>query len=185
MNTFQFSAALLLALIASLAVAAEPAGPTTPSTPPDSVAFNNQTLDLAWQGGTPDAPIYEYVPAGETLEHWTHLASIREYHSIDDIAKLAATTVQMVKQNYPGAPTQVVENPTNGDTIVDFLVGPPDGSFVEYNIFQYKKREAGGIVAYQYAIRAYGDTAPFLKDLDNTRGRLLNEMADNGLVMER
>ena len=88
----------------------------------------------------------------------------------------------MVKQNYPAPPTQTVENPTNGDTIVDFLVGPPDGSFVEYNIFKYTKRKAGGIVAYQYAIRAYGDTDKFLKDLDRTRGRLLNEMADDGLL---
>ena len=58
----------------------------------------------------------------------------------------------------------------------------PDGSFVEYNVFQYSKRPAGGVVAQQYSLRAYGDDiATFTKDLSATRDRLLNEMADHGL----
>ena len=42
--------------------------------------------------------------------------------------------------------------------IIDFLVGPPDNSFVEYNVFKYAKRPAGGIIAQQYALRAYGES---------------------------
>lgn len=151
------------------------------TTPPKSLTFDGQTLNLAWQGGTPDAPIYEYVPAGETLDHWTHLASIREYHSLHDVKQLAENTIEMVKQNYPGAPSQSVDNPHGNETIIDFLVSAPDDSFVEYNIFKYAKREAGGIVAQQYALRAYGDDKSFLKDLSATRDRLINEMADHGL----
>jgi len=170
--------ALATTLFAAIA-AAEPGD--THSTPPQSITIDGQTLDLAWQGGSTDEPIYEYIPAGESLEHWTHLASIREYHSIDNAKALAEGTIQAVKQNYPGAPTQMVENPTSGDVMIDFLVGPPDGSFVEYNVFQYKKRPEGGTVAQQYALRAYGDTTKFLKNLETTRTRLLNEMADHGL----
>jgi hypothetical protein len=176
MRAIQTILALVIVLIATATRAAEP------TAPPQSLRFDNQTLNLAWQGGTPDAPIYEYVPAGETLDRWTHLASIREYHSIDNAKALADGTLQDVKQNYPGAPTQIVENPNNGDVMVDFLVGPPDGSFVEYNVFQYSKRPEGGTVAQQYARRAYGDDAEaFGKIISDTRDRLLNEMADHGL----
>jgi hypothetical protein len=176
MRTIQTILALVIALTATTTRAAEP------TAPPQSLHFDNQTLNLAWQGGTPDAPIYEYVPAGENLDRWTHLASIREYHSILDAKALADGTLQDVKQNYPGAPTQIVENPNNGDVMVDFLVGPPDGSFVEYNVFQYSKRPQGGTVVQQYALRAYGDDiAAFTEKLSATRDRLLNEMADHGL----
>jgi hypothetical protein len=176
MRPHQIALALAITLTVAIARAAEP------TSPPQSLRFDNQTLNLAWQGGTPDAPIYEYVPAGENLDRWTHLASIREYHSIDDAKALAAGTLQDVKQNYLGAPTQIVENPNNGDVMVDFLVGPPDGSFVEYNVFQYSKRPQGGTVAQQYARRAYGDDVEaFGKNISATRDRLLNEMADHGL----
>lgn len=182
-NHFLTAAAVIaIAFVVSLSTAAEPTATTnTNPAPPQSVTFDNQTLELAWQGGTAEEPIYEYIPAGENFETWTHLASIREYHAIDDWKALAEGTIQAVKQNYPGAPTQILENPTSGDVMIDFLVGPPDGSFVEYNVFQYSKRPAGGTVAQQYALRAYGDTAKFLKDLEATRERVLNEMADHGL----
>lgn len=175
MRPFQFALAIAITLVATVNRAAEPA-------PPQSLRFDNQGLNLAWQGGTTDEPIYEYIPAGENLDRWTHLASIREYHSINDLKALAQGTVDAVKQNYPGAPIQLVENPINGDVMIDFLVGPPDGSFIEYNVFQYSKRHAGGVVAQQYALRAYGaDIAAFNKGLSATRDRLLNEMADHGL----
>ncbi len=86
-----------------------------------------------------------------------------------------------MKQNYPGAPTMILENPKNSDVMVDFLVGPPDASFVEYNVFLYAKRPAGGIIAYQYALRTYDDVPEFVKNLTATRERLRNEMADTGL----
>jgi hypothetical protein len=176
MRTDQIATAVCFTL---LSVAAGNAAEST--TAPKSLLFDNQTLDLAWQGGTKDAPIYDYIPTGETLDHWTHLASIREYHSLDNVKQLAENTIEMVKQSYPGAPWQSVDNPNGNETIIDFLVSAPDDSFVEYNVFKYAKREAGGIVAQQYALRAYGDDKSFLKDLSATRDRLINEMADHGL----
>jgi hypothetical protein len=177
-----YFAALALAFAACIvARAEEDSTDANSAAPPQTVTFDGQTLHLAWQGGEPGAPIYEYVPQGETLDKWTHLASIREWHDIADWKTLAGNTVRMVKQTYPGAPTQTVENPTTGETIVDFLVGPEDNSFVEYNVFKYAKRDGGGTVAQQYAIRSYGNTEQFLKDLPEVRSRLLDEMAATGL----
>jgi hypothetical protein len=50
---------------------------------------------------------------------------------------------------------------------LSFTVWSEDKSFAEYNVFEYCRRPEGGLVSYQYAIRAYGDEAePFAKSLD-------------------
>jgi len=147
-----------------------------------SVTFNGQTLNLAWEGGQAGAAIREYLPAGEQLENWRHLASIREYADLNDPRELAAGTLQTVQQTYPGAPHNMADNPETGETVIDFLVGPPNGSFVEYNIFKYAKRPEGGVIAQQYAVRNYDNPAEFTeKELPAIRGRVINEMATDGL----
>jgi hypothetical protein len=75
--------------------------------------------------------------------------------------------------------------PETGDVIVDFVVWPPDVSFVEFNVFKYSKREEGGIEAQQYAVRAYGkEGQEFLKGLKAVRERLVPLMAEDGLAVE-
>ncbi len=176
---------IALTLAVSMANAEEPATDAVPSEnriDGKTVEFDGQTLELAWEGGEPGSAIREFIPAGETLDNWTHLASIREYAAIDDPRALAAETLESVKKNYPGAPHNMAENPDTGETVIDFLVGPPDGSFVEYNIFKYAKRPAGGVIAQQYAVRAYGNTDEFVKDvLPAIQGRVIDEMTTTGL----
>ena len=64
--------------------------------------------------------------------------------------------------------------------IVDFVVWPADASFVEWNVFKYAKRPEGGVVAEQYALRAYEDSEAFLKGLRPVRERLV-ELMTQGL----
>lgn len=173
----QLAAAITFNILVMARAAAEP---TLSSA--KSLTFDGQTLNLAWEGGTADAPIREYIPAGENLEKWTHLASIREWVDLNDPIELAAGTLETVKQTYPGAPHNMAENPDTGETVIDFLVGPPDGSFVEYNIFKYAKRPGGGVIAQQYAVRNYDNPTEFAdKELSAIRGRVINEMATDGL----
>lgn len=177
-----FTTLTLLGLIAKLELDVR-ADEDAAGDAPQEVTFDGQKMNLAWQGGEEGAPIYEYLPEGETLEQWKHLASIREWDAIDDAKELAANTEKTVKESYPGAPTQLIENPETGDTILDFIVGPEDGSFAEYNVFKYSQRDGGGVVAEQYALRAYGkqDIEAFLKKLPEVRSRVLDEMAATGL----
>ena len=69
--------------------------------------------------------------------------------------------------------------------IVDFIAWPPDRAFTEFNLFRYGKRDGGGVVAQQYAIRVYGDATTFLRGLKAERVRLLNAMAKDGLKAAR
>ncbi len=73
--------------------------------------------------------------------------------------------MQQLKKEYPDSPSSIIENPQTGEVIVDFVVWPADASFVEWNVFKYAKRPEGGVVAEQYALRAYEDSEAFLKGL--------------------
>ena len=136
---------------------------------------------LAWQGGPPGEIVSEYIPPGEKLESWTKLASIREYPKLDDPRAVAGNLLRALKQQNPAAQSAVIENPTTGEVIVDFVTWPADQAFVEFNIFKYARRPGGGLVAHQYALRDYRDTTGFLKGLRPVRDRLVGLMAKEGL----
>lgn len=151
--------------------------------PPQQVEFAGQTLNLAWQSENPEQPVAEFIPKGETLEKWTHLASIRRFPDLEDAQDLAKMTVEQVAAQYPGAPTNLQNNPKGTDAVIEFIVSPPDDSFAEYNIFKYAKAPNGGVVAQQYALRSYGgDREKFEAQLTEQRQKFLDEMATTGLT---
>ena len=146
-----------------------------------AVSFDGKRLVQAAQGGTPVERWREFVPPGEKLDRWTRLASIREYPTHADAKVLAGELLRALKRNQPDAPSSIFENKSTGEVIVDFVVWPPDRAFTEFNLFRYGKRDGGGVVAQQYALRAYGDASPFLRHLKTERTRLLDAMAKDGL----
>jgi uncharacterized membrane protein len=85
--------------------------------------------------------VKEYIPAGERLESWTKLASIREYPKLGDPRAVAANLVRALKQQNPAAQSSVIENPATGDVIVDFVMWPANRAFVEFNVFRYARKQ--------------------------------------------
>jgi hypothetical protein len=127
----------VFSLIAIASFAAEPSVAKLPT-----LTFDGQTLNLAWEGGVPDAPIREYLPAGETLDTWHHLASIREYADLDNPAALAGKKLDFARQSYPNSPTNISTDSQTGEATIDFVAWPADQSFIEFNVFKYAKRPA-------------------------------------------
>lgn len=168
----------------SLILAMEPVQAKAPKSIklPQAVEFDGLKLLLAWQGENPEQPVAEFIPKGETLEKWTHLASIRRYPDLEDAQGLAKMTIEEVQKTYPGSPTNLVDDPKGSDAIIEFVVNAPDDSFAEYNLFKYAKDPSGGVVAQQYALRTYGDRKTFMDELMTRRQKLLDEMADSGLA---
>lgn len=150
-----------------------------------ALTFDGTRLVEAADGTTRVERWREFVPAGETLERWTKLASVREYPTHTDVKALAGELVRALKRRYPEAPSSILENPTTGEVIVDFIVWPPDRAFTEFDLFRYGKRDGGGVVAQQYALRVYGDATAFLRALKAERARLLDLMAKEGLRAAR
>ena len=149
----------------------------------ESISFDGLTLVLAYEGSNPGSKIKEFIPDGETLEHWTHLAGIFEYPDLHDPLALVQEVDKLLKEKNPLARSAILENEKTGDVIIDFITWPEDGSFVEFNVFKYFKNGNKGVTAWQYAVREYKDQIPFLEELRPLRERLVAEMAETGLVV--
>jgi hypothetical protein len=170
-------AAMFLALLLfcpTLASAEDQAQPAATET----VEFDGNVLGLASQEEEPGQSLKEYIPTGETLETWTKLAAIRQYKDFDDPKLMVGSLVKQLNKQYPESPSSIIENPTTGEVIVDFVVWPPDASFVEFNVFKYSKNPEGGLISEQYALREYNDAEGFLKGLRPVRERLVELMTD-------
>jgi hypothetical protein len=149
--------------------------------PKEFVRFDGKTFGLAWENSKPDEIVKEYIPDGEKIESWTKLASTREYPKFNDPMALASKLLETLKKQNSKAPSSMVQNQKTGEVMVDFIAMSPDSSFVEFNIFKYGPRSGGGVVAQQYALRAYTDIPTFLRGLKPERVRLLEIMATTGL----
>lgn len=179
-----FVAATLL-----IARGAEPTDPQEAPLPKESVRFDGDTLHLAWQGENPGEKIKEYIPAGQDLESWTKLASIREYPQLNDVQALVGSFVRTLDEKNPEIPKELHENRKKNEVVLEFIIWPSDGpmknaKFVEYNIFKYSLGEERGVVAQQYALRAYDDIDGFLRQLRPVKQRVLQEMEATGLKLE-
>ena len=177
--TARVLAALLFAAVASVAHALD----ALPGV--RAIAFDGKRLVQADEGKTAVERWREFLPLGDKFERWTVLASIREYPGHADPKALAGELVRALKRSTPDAPMSILEHPGSGDVLVDFITWPPDRAFVEFNLFRYGKRDGGGVVAQQYALRAYGDASDFLRRLKSERPKLLDAMAKGGLQAAR
>jgi hypothetical protein len=168
--------------VLGLAAAIGPLGPAAADAlQQESVSFDGLTLVLASQHENPGESVKEYIPAGEELRSWTKLASIREYPELNDPKAVVANLIKALKQQNPKSQHAVIENPKTGEVVVDFVTWPADESFVEFNVFKYGRREGGGLVAQQYALRDYKDPRGFMRGLKPVRARLVKLMTEGGL----
>ena len=157
------------------------------SAPKESLTFDGQTLYLAFENNSrpPGEHIKEYIADGEKLDSWTRLAAFHTYPQPDDPKFFAANLIRIMKQDNPDAQGRVIQNPTTGEVIVDFVTWDAGGAFAEFNVFRIAKNTGGGLVAEQYAVRDYKDVRAFLKNLGPLRQRLVALMAKDGLMFNR
>jgi hypothetical protein len=163
---------LVIVALYSMATANEIAGTT------ESVEFAGHQLLFAFQG----KGFREYIPPGETLDHWTKLASIRTVPNCNDPEEYARTLARLVdRDTVGGAASAIVYNPKKGIAILDFATWPPDVAYVEFNVWRIEKRLNGGLIAYQYAVRRYENKKEFMIRLKDFRQDMQREMIDYGV----
>jgi hypothetical protein len=143
-----------------------------------TVKFDGATLLLAWQNSQDKPTIREFVPEGQDLETWTILASIRDYPEMEDPFLVCGAMAKRATELNADAQGRVTENKETGAAVVDFLAWPEDKSFVEFNVFRYRKADQGGLVAEQYAVRDYKDPDGFVRNLKPLRERLVRQMLE-------
>lgn len=161
--------------------------PAQEALPPkrESVSFDGVVFILKSTKDNPGEGVKEFLPEGQNFASWTKLAALRDYPKHTDPRAMAENLVRALKKQNPGAQSAIIQNPKNGDVIVDFVTWPADQAFVEFNIFKYSRKDSGGLVGQQYALREYKDTVGFLKSLKPERTRLVNLMANGGLVGQK
>lgn len=151
------------------------------ATQTEQITFDGQKLKLAFDATSEGDTIKEYIPDGEKLQKWTKLASIREYPKLNDAHELAAAVIREVEEKNPKADAHLKQNEETGETVIDFIVWPEDKSFVEFNVFKFKKNEDGGVASEQYAVREYKEPEKFVQELAALRERLVEKMTEGGL----
>lgn len=164
-----------LLLCAVIATAQEPASDK-------SVQFDGNTLLLATSNKDPNTgeSLKEYIPQGENIDKWNKFAAVHVFPNKGGASPLemVAALVKTLNEQYPGAPSAVIKNPTTGDAIVDFVIVSNDATYAEFNVMKYMKGPNGTIIMNQYGLRAYGDDAikAFLTGLKPVRLKLRDEM---------
>ncbi len=143
---------------------------------------------LAWATNPIENYYYlqEYLPKGETLEHYNQMFTISIMFWDKDPSVAVKSKIEELEERKKTDPItnyMVAEN--NGEYILEFLVSDSgSGSFntVELDIHYYKRMTINGrkaIVLYFYSERAYGDDIkPFIKSISEKRASLYEGMSN-------
>src|SRR5689334_18070663 len=86
--------------------------------------FDGQKLQLAWQGEEAGDTLKEYLPAGQDLETWTKLASIREYPELNDPRAFAEHMARMINEKNPQSDARLSDKAKSGEAMITFLMWP-------------------------------------------------------------
>jgi hypothetical protein len=146
------------------------------------MTFDGQKLNFASKAGNADGTaVIEYLPAGQNLEKWTKLAAVWTYAEINEPQRLADAILDDLNKKGPDAAAHKNNSQNPDEAVIDFLAWPDDKSYVEFNVWKFRKRDGGGVIGEQYAVRDYTDPKKFVSELGPQREKLVKEMINNGL----
>jgi hypothetical protein len=159
---------VLLALGSSLATAAP------------FIAIGDEKLTLAFAPAESPVRLREYVSTGETVDHWTQLASVRTFANLLDPRAFLEGVSKTVLGSNPDARAQLLQNADKSLLVLDFLTYPPASTrpfFAEWNLMRAAYVEGRGLVVYQYARRFYSPTKETAVTLNSEREKMLTPFA--------
>ena len=164
---------------------------------PDSLEFNGESYRLSWSSHpTPFYYKQEYLPPGQTSEHFEQMVLIEATARGIDVNAAVTAQVNMLNKRKSTDPTvnfAAVKNPKNGEIILDFILSaqsPKGEEIVEWNAYRYAKLRGkggkSGVLLFGISRRAYGnDAANFLRRLKLVRPVEVNTLANYTLPIVR
>jgi hypothetical protein len=164
------------------------AGPASPAekvpSPPPTVTVLGKTLALKANASSPSEDLVaEYVPAKETLDHWTLMLGVRVFKGkITPDQAVAMKTQEVQARRDQG---DVMANSmafAKGDfKVIDFVMS--QAPIVEHNVMSFSKDRAGRLVSYQIARRYYMPSPEvddglraFMGEIKSNRDRYVQEI---------
>ena len=159
---------------------------------PGPISFNGESYRLSWSSH-PAANYYkqEYLPAGETSEHYRSMVLLEAIQGAD-VQRVVSAKVDWLNRRKASDPTvnfAIARNPTTGEVILDFILSadaPKTEPIVEWNAYRYAAlNSAGGkpgVLLLGLSRRAYGDaSAEFLRALKSARPPMIDALAKHPL----
>ena len=158
---------------------------------PGPVTFAGTDYALAWTAEpTPTYTKQEYLPAGQDVATYAQMLLIELVQADVDVRTAIAEQVKALDARKPTDPLvhrQILENPANGEKILDFLVSQKDQNgdyIVEWNAYRYVPYEGpdgdrAGVMLFAISHRAYGNAAAkaFLGGLKELRASTIEALA--------
>jgi hypothetical protein len=111
---------------------------------PGPIRFNAGSYQLSWSSHP--SPYYykqEYLPAGQTSEHFQHMVLIEAVVQGPNVEGAVSAQVNMLnrrKSTDPLVNLAVIKDPKSGEIILDFIVSSEDNkgeAIVEWNAYRY------------------------------------------------
>lgn len=121
--------------------------------------------------------IREYLPKGESLEHWSHLASVRTFGQLKNPNAYLLEVAHEAKKSSPAARYQFYRDVDTKMVVLDFLTFSPHSSrerFAEWNLMRATYVEGKGLVVYQYAMRFYSIGSESAKQIIEERRKMMD-----------
>jgi len=156
---------------------------------PGPITFGPDTYKLSWSSH-PSTNYYkqEYLPDGQTSEHFSRMVLVEATLPGADVARVAASQVQWLdnrKATDPVVNYAILKNAKSGEVILDFVLsadGPKADYVVEWDAYRYaplaQKDGKAGVLLFGISRRAYGDdTTDFLRALKSTRPQEIDALA--------
>jgi hypothetical protein len=146
---------------------------------PGPIRFGSQSFALAWTSHpAPDQYKQEYLPAGESVDHYSSMLMIDLTTSAATGKAMARKMIESLEARKASDPVvnyQVITNPANGELILDFVLsasGADGKDIIEWSAYRYSS-QGKGVRMVGISRRAYGNQVdPFLrKELSALRTR--------------
>jgi hypothetical protein len=182
---------LLTALVMSTVVFGQTKPVTDYLSVPGPVMFDSKSFILNWSSH-PAADFYkqEYLVKGDIAGKYKTMILIDVLTGQQDLKSIVSakvTELKKMKEENPVINYEVINNPSTGEYLVDFLLtaNAPDGktmSIVERNVYRYKiitnKSGQKGILLFGISTRGYGaGIDAFFAALKANRKDLINKVA--------
>lgn len=183
---------LLVTILSSSMIQAQSSHPATDYlNVPGPVMFQNKAFNLSWTSH-PAANFYkqEYIVKGDQADKYKMMVLldvVTDEKNIKTVVSAKVAELKKMKESNPVVNYEIIENPTTGEYVLDFLLSAnaADGKtigIIERNVYRYKTftDQSGhqGIILFGISVREYGaGVTAFLTRLKATRQELVKQVA--------
>ncbi|MEO6054193.1 MAG: hypothetical protein ABIP97_09290 [Chthoniobacterales bacterium] len=138
--------------------------------------FDGTRFYLAYAPNDPSDHLRQYVPAGESMDHWNRMLSSQLYKNLHDPEQYIKTLAHKVQGGKPEKNYELYIDKKKNMYLLEF-VDISHRNFVECNIMQANYEKGVGLNLWRYSWRIYNVDKMNEKQLNSMAARIRKDMA--------